>query len=351
MGNSNYRVQNNQATAPVDPKMFLQTELPKFIVHDHISKGKFMKVYSGKIDGTPVMVKVYIRSQEEDRNMTEIARKLTHVWNTLSPSRYPNLLPYQMWIKSSYRIPKTSNLSPTYLIRQYLISNLHDRLSTRPFLHNIEKRFLVFQIMKALETCHEEKICHGDIKPENIMVTSWNWIVLTDFSPFKPTKIPVDDPADFQYFFDTMDRRRCYIAPERFYTNNTSDSRNRAQYLADLEKIQPSFEDGDKDKLTQPMDVFSLGLTIAEVFLAGEPILDLPGMLKYVSGASSTSSQSLIPFEHLLQEDSPAAAILNRIDDEDIKSLVVDMTQRNPEKRTSVNQVSIFSSHPPDPNP
>lgn len=60
-------------------------------------------------------------------------------------------------------------------------------------------------------------VCHGDIKTENVMVTSWNWVVLTDLSAsFKPPMLPFDDPADVNYFFDSSGRRRCYLAPERF---------------------------------------------------------------------------------------------------------------------------------------
>lgn len=51
---------------------------------------------------------------------------------------------------------------------------------------------------------------------ENILITSWNWILLSDFASFKPTYLPEDNPADYTYFFDTSRRRTCYIAPERF---------------------------------------------------------------------------------------------------------------------------------------
>ena len=50
---------------------------------------------------------------------------------------------------------------------------------------------------------HGLGVCHGDIKLENIMLSSWGWLLLTDFAPFKPTYLPEDNPADYSYFFDT----------------------------------------------------------------------------------------------------------------------------------------------------
>lgn len=82
------------------------------------------------------------------------------MWKMLSPADHPSLLPYQMWIKSDYKIPKV-NLTPVYLVRQHLPSNLYDRLSTRPFLINLEKLWILFQLMKALEQCHELGVAHG----------------------------------------------------------------------------------------------------------------------------------------------------------------------------------------------
>lgn len=34
-----------------------------------------------------------------------------------------------------------------YLVRQFFYSNLHDRLSTRPFLSLVEKKWLAFQVI------------------------------------------------------------------------------------------------------------------------------------------------------------------------------------------------------------
>jgi phosphoinositide-3-kinase regulatory subunit 4 len=99
-----------------------------------------------------------------------------------------------------------------YIIRQWLASNLYDRNkvcygrqflsvlllmtyvnSTRPFLSIVEKRWIAFQLLNGLRDARNRKIFHGDIKSENILVTSWNWIYLTDFASYKPSYLPLND--------------------------------------------------------------------------------------------------------------------------------------------------------------
>ena len=46
-----------------------------------------------------------------------------------------------------------------------------------------------------------KNIVHGDLKTENFLVTSWNWVLLTDFAVFKPTELLEDNPAVFSFFF------------------------------------------------------------------------------------------------------------------------------------------------------
>lgn len=62
--------------------------------------------------------------------------------------------------------------------------------STRPFLSTMEKRWIVFQLLKVLDECDARKICHGDIKTENVLLTGWCWVMLGDFASFKPTLLP-----------------------------------------------------------------------------------------------------------------------------------------------------------------
>jgi hypothetical protein len=53
-----------------------------------------------------------------------------------------------------------------YLLRQYFFHNLHDRLSTRPFLSLVEKKWLAFQVFF---TCPLSILC------------IWKYCIFIDF--------------------------------------------------------------------------------------------------------------------------------------------------------------------------
>ena len=71
----------------------------------------------------------------------------------------PNVMPFR-WFKES---PHAA-----YLVRQYFHANLLERLSSPPFLSLIEKKWLAFQLLQAVQQCHAAGVCHGDIKAENV---------------------------------------------------------------------------------------------------------------------------------------------------------------------------------------
>jgi phosphoinositide-3-kinase, regulatory subunit 4 len=176
---------------------------------------------------------------------------------------------------------------------------------------------------------HAQGVCHGDIKCENVLVTSWNWVYLSDFASFKPTTLPADNPvrrrargravylfdcprafqtiacpsahlprssarvsvrpepirraapcpepqADFSFYFDTGGRRRCYIAPERFYSPGAADG---GRYPAAV--------------LRPEMDVFSLGCVFAELFLDGKPLFNLSNVRVAVASAEMSFLECL----------------------------------------------------------
>lgn len=46
-----------------------------------------------------------------------------------------------------------------FLMREYVKYSLYDRISTRPFLTMIEKKFIAFQILFALRQSHTLGVC------------------------------------------------------------------------------------------------------------------------------------------------------------------------------------------------
>lgn len=66
---------------------------------------------------------------------------------------------------------------------------------TPPITPTQTQRWIAWQLIMAVEQTHSLGISHGDIKPANVLVTSWHWTYLTDPGPYKPAHIPADDPV------------------------------------------------------------------------------------------------------------------------------------------------------------
>lgn len=128
-----------------------------------------------------------------------------------------------------------------------------------------------------------------------MLITTWNWAYLTDFASYKPVYLPLDDPADFSFFFDTSGRRTCYIAPERFYIAGSEISKKKSEMEAD---IVTGKRDG---KVTEAMDVFSLGCVIAELFLEGTPMFSLSQLFKYRTGEFNAEAQLASVDDHCIR--------------------------------------------------
>ncbi|KAG0353652.1 Serine/threonine-protein kinase [Podila minutissima] len=257
-----------------------------------------MKTIRGRQKEGSVVVKIFVKP-ESVYSLRRVSRIINEERESLAD--VPNAIAFQ-------RVLETDRAG--YLIRQYFFSSLYDRISTRPFMNLIEKKWVTYQLLKGLADSHARNVFHGDIKTENCLMTSWNWVYLSDFAGYKPTFLPEDNPADFSFFFDTSSRRTCYLAPERFYKPGV-----------DIEK-QKQAEDPENifTGLTSAMDIFSVGCVIAELFSEGTPIFSLSQMFKYRSG-----------------EYDPTPYI-NKIEDEHIKGLIRHMIQLDPSKRMSADR-------------
>ncbi|KAG5888474.1 hypothetical protein JTB14_022104 [Gonioctena quinquepunctata] len=271
------------------------TDLPDFKFDTSLGSTRFLKVARAESQEGLIVVKVFAI---HDPTLPLLSYKdhLEEVRKKLSSA--VNCIPYQKIILTD---------KAGIIMREYVKYSLYDRISTRPFLTNIEKRWITFQILYALHQCHKVGVCHGDIKLENITVTSWNWVLLVDFASFKPTFVPVDNPGDYSYFFDTSRRRVCYIAPERF--SSTTANTEMSSLLAETMN--------DSKDLTPAMDIFSAGCALLELWNELHVPFEYSQLLSYCSGKYS-------PQKHL-----------EKLEDPNLRSLISNMIDKDPTKRKS----------------
>ncbi|WPK23805.1 hypothetical protein PUMCH_001051 [Australozyma saopauloensis] len=223
---------------------------------------KTMEAYD-RTSGMLVAIKIFIKPPQGKIDLRAVAENIAQ--EALLLAQHLNVLTWHQVLETP---------AAGYLVRQLAKANLYDRLSLRPFLAPIEKLWLVYQLLRAVELLHEDlHICHGDIKTENILLTSANWLVLSDFAQHtKPVYLPDDNPSEFVFYFDSSNRRSCYVAPERFYSKSERASvlQNRSEW-----------------KLSSGADLFSVGCVIAELYMDGEATFTLSDLYKYKRGESS----------------------------------------------------------------
>ncbi|CAN3354173.1 serine/threonine-protein kinase Vps15p [Diutina catenulata] len=276
-----------------------------------INNSRFLKTVKASDRDGEVVLKIFIKPLGTGvavnlQTVTELCAKQSQLL-----SHFPHCLGWSRLIETD---------RAGYLQRQWVGTNLYDRLSLRPFMEPVEKLFVVYQMLSIVRDLHQQlQIHHGDLKLENFMCTQSLWVVLTDFATYtKPTWLPEDNPNQFSFYFDTSARRVCYVAPERFYLGAVSPPQNIS-------------DDGSfvgRDQLSDAMDLFSLGCCIAELYADGEPTFTLSQLFKYIKGQFVPDLSSL--------EEVPL-----------IKSMVQRLTSLDPALRPSAGDLLDEAGFPP----
>ena len=298
-------------------------------VQERLGGGQFLKSIKVVNEDGALVVKVY--AKRDSPSLTQYEEALASVRERLTVHGAPNVMPYR-WFKET---PHAA-----YLVRQYFHSNLLERMSTPPFLTLVEKRWMAFQLLQALQQCDSAGVCHGDIKLENVMVTSWNWVFLCDLANFKPSILPQDDPSDFNYFFASSRRAACALAPERFVETSPAPAAQQPpeapglqQFMQPPQQLPPAptqpqsamppssggMSSGQAAAGLQPAsDVFSCGCVLLELFLEDGPPFELPTLLRYTRGEATTLDESI-----------------GRVTPSGLSTLLQQMTKRHPTDRPS----------------
>ena len=89
-------------------------------------------------------------------------------------------------------------------MRQYIKHNLNDiQYQMHCFFRNW-KKLICFHLLYDLSQIYTKAKCHGDIKPNNILLTSKLSVFLTDISVYKPAFLPIENLQTYNTFFIIM---------------------------------------------------------------------------------------------------------------------------------------------------
>ena len=90
-------------------------------------------------------------------------------------------------------------------MRQFVYQSLQEKLRFKiPKLSMSEKKWLALQVLCAVSQIHEKTMVHGDIKPENILITSYNQIFITDMVSCKPSYFKNDELRKYNHYFGEL---------------------------------------------------------------------------------------------------------------------------------------------------
>ena len=281
-------------------KVFLEKYFPNFQLIQILNNGMMYKTLLIKKNKAPLVVKIFIKKyyDESDSKIFSIEKEnLISIHKKIfKESIPPSIAPI---------INIEDNDLCGMIFRQYFEYSLKERMYLNPYLNEIEKIWITFQLLQNFKILKNMDIIHGDLTPENILLTSNLSVYISDIASFKPDKINADDIASYTYYFGSNDNtslKGFYLAPERIVEKNSNNISN--------------------NKKTFAMDVFSLGVIIAELFIE-KNIFTFPAMVNYKSG-----NIKLFNIEEFL----------NRIKHEKIKTLIKKMIEINPDKRITIEK-------------
>jgi serine/threonine protein kinase len=105
-----------------------------------------------------------------------VTEEIERIKSAFDINSYPNLLPYDACILRNNCI---------LVMRQYMCYNLRDRMIQK--IPKIQKKWIAFQLICAVCQLHSKAMTHGDLKPENVLLTSYDWLFITDFLTVEDT--------------------------------------------------------------------------------------------------------------------------------------------------------------------
>ncbi|CAD8127962.1 unnamed protein product [Paramecium sonneborni] len=192
-----------------------------------LSDNKLLKSIHYKMHHQNLVVKVYLILKKLTHNELYIHfQNFQYLMEQFDP--YPNLMAFLGLINfgkiekpSPQEMQNECNKDYLAISRQMLYMTLEERLQSNYKLPKCILNFYILQLLSAVKTLHNINCYPGHIRSSNILLTSLDYLVLTDFASYKPYYT-----NEFEVIRNVYESsiQKCTLAPEKYADNQEIQS-------------------------------------------------------------------------------------------------------------------------------
>lgn len=158
-------------------------KMDDFVKIEKIGEGTYGVVYKGKNKKTGALVAMKkIRLESEDDGVPSTAIREVSLLKEL---RHPNIVSLEDVMMEENRL---------YLIFEFLSMDLKkylDKIEPNKYMDPRLVKSYLYQINEAILFCHQRRVLHRDLKPQNLLITKDGVIKVADFGLGRTFGVPV----------------------------------------------------------------------------------------------------------------------------------------------------------------
>ncbi|XP_063905011.1 mitogen-activated protein kinase 15 [Zophobas morio] len=226
----------------------------RFDIQKRLGKGAYGIVWKA-IDRRTKDVVAVKKIFDAFRNQTDAQRTFREIMFLQSLKNHPNIV-------KLFSIHRAANNNDIYLGFEYMETDLHNVIK-KGILKDIHKKYIMYQLFKAVKYIHSGNVIHRDLKPSNVLLDIMCRCKIADFGLARSLSQSSDgtfsetDPTLTDYV-----ATRWYRAPEILIANR---------------------------RYTKGIDMWSLGCILAEI-TAGKPVFPGSSTVNQVEKIMATIS-------------------------------------------------------------
>ena len=146
--------------------------LKKYDIQQKLGKGAYGIVWKSverKTGRVVALKKIFDAFQ----NATDAQRTFREIMFLQEISSHGNII-------RLLNVLRADNDRDIYLVFEYMETDLHAAIRANILL-DVHKRYIMYQLLKALKFLHTAQLLHRDLKPSNLLLSSDCYVKLADF--------------------------------------------------------------------------------------------------------------------------------------------------------------------------